>query len=308
MARIGFIGLGNMGGPMVANLLKAGHTVRGFDLSPVALEKLASNGGVVAASVADAVGDAEFVITMLPAGEHVHEVWLGAGGILDALRGRNQGPLLIDSSTIDVETARAVTAAAEKAGLDALDAPVSGGVGGAVAGTLTFMIGGTPEAFARGEAVLKNMGRSIVHTGAAGAGQAVKICNNMILAISMTGVAEAFSLGQKLGVDPQKVYDVVSVSTGRCWALNDYCPEPGLVPAAPSSKDYVAGFTAALMLKDLKLAQAAAAATGAPTPLGAHVVKLFQAAVDAGEGPKDFSVIRRWLGKQARETVVGGRK
>jgi len=304
MARIGFIGLGNMGGPMVANLVKAGHQVRAFDLNPAALDAAAANGATKAANVADAVGDAEFVVTMLPAGQHVREVWTGANGIIDALRGRNDGPLLIDASTIDVATARAVTKAAEDAGLDALDAPVSGGVGGAVAGTLTFMVGGTPEAFARGKPILEGMGKSIIHTGAAGAGQAVKICNNMILAISMAGVAEGFELGRKLGVDPQKIYDVVSVSTGRCWALNDYCPEPGIVATAPSSKDYTAGFTAALMLKDLKLSQDAAAAVNAPTGLGALVTKLYQRAVDAGEAAKDFSVIRRWLGKQDRKDVV----
>ena len=304
MARIGFIGLGNMGGPMVANLLKAGHAVRCFDLNPTALDAAVAAGGVQAKDVADAVGDAEFVVTMLPAGAHVRAVWTGADGIIEALRGRNDGPLLMDCSTIDVDTARAVTAAAEQAGLDALDAPVSGGVGGAVAGTLTFMVGGTEEAFARGKPVLADMGKSIVHTGAAGAGQAVKICNNMILAISMTGVAEAFALGQKLGVDPQKIYDVVSVSTGRCWALNDYCPEPGIVAGAPSSKDYAPGFTAALMLKDLKLSQDAATAVDAPTALGALATRLMQRVVDAGESAKDFSVLRRWLGKQSRADVV----
>ncbi|MSP04470.1 MAG: 3-hydroxyisobutyrate dehydrogenase [Acetobacteraceae bacterium] len=304
MARIGFIGLGNMGGPMVLNLLKAGHAVRVFDLNQAALDAAVAAGGVKAASVADVVADAEFVITMLPAGEHVRAVWTGADGIIEALRGRNQGPLLMDCSTIDVESACAVTKIAEDAGLDALDAPVSGGVGGAVAGTLTFMVGGTAEAFVRGKPILADMGKSIVHTGAPGAGQAVKICNNMILAISMTGVAEAFALGVKLGVDPQKIYDVVSVSTGRCWALNDYCPEPGLVAGAPSSKDYAAGFTAALMLKDLKLSQDAAVSVDVPTGLGAAVTKLFQRVVDEGEAAKDFSVIRRWLGKQGRKDVV----
>jgi len=304
MARIGFIGLGNMGGPMVANLLKAGHQVRAFDLNPAALDAAVAGGALRAGSTAEAVADAEFVVTMLPAGEHVRAVWTGKDGIIESLRGRNQGPLLIDSSTIDVATARAVAAAAEAAGLDALDAPVSGGVGGAVAGTLTFMVGGTAEAFARGKPVLEAMGRSIIHTGAAGAGQAVKICNNMILAISMTGVAEAFVLGAKLGIDPRKIYDVVSVSTGRCWALNDYCPEPGIVPGAPSSRDYAPGFTAALMLKDLKLARDAAVETDTPSVLGAEVVKLFQRTVDAGEAGKDFSVIRRWLATQSRKDLV----
>jgi 3-hydroxyisobutyrate dehydrogenase len=304
MARIGFIGLGNMGGPMVLNLVKAGHAVRAFDLNATALDAAVTGGAIRASGVADAVADAEFVVTMLPAGQHVNAVWTGPDGIIESLRGRNQGPLLIDASTIDVATARAVTKAAEDAGLDALDAPVSGGVGGAVAGTLTFMVGGTPEAFARGKPVLENMGKSIIHTGASGAGQAVKICNNMILAITITGVAEGFELGRKLGVDPQKIYDVVSVSTGRSWALNDYCPEPGIVPGAPSSKDYAAGFTAALMLKDLKLSQDAAAAVDAPTGLGAAATKLYQRAVDAGEAAKDFSVIRRWLGKQTRKDVL----
>jgi len=305
MARIGFIGLGNMGGPMVLNLVKAGHTVRAFDLNPTALDAAVAGGAIKASGVAEAVADAEFVVTMLPAGQHVRAVWTGPDGIIEALRGRNDGPLLIDASTIDVATARDVTKAAEEAGLDALDAPVSGGVGGAAAGTLTFMVGGTPEAFARGKPVLEGMGKSIIHTGASGAGQAVKICNNMILAITMTGVAEGFELGRKLGVDPQKIYDVVSVSTGRSWALNDYCPEPGIVAGAPSSKDYAAGFTAALMLKDLKLSQDAAAAVDAPTGLGAMATRFYQRAVDAGEAAKDFSVIRRWLGKQGRKDVVG---
>jgi len=299
---IGFLGLGNMGGPMARNLLKAGHSLTVFDPFPQAVAALVEAGASAAASpAAVAQAKVEAIVTMLPSAAHVKQVYQGKDGLLAHI---GQGVLLIDSSTIDPHSAREVAAAARKQGNPMLDAPVSGGTGGAAAGTLTFMVGGTPEAFARGKPVLEGMGKSIIHTGASGAGQAVKICNNMILAITITGVAEGFELGRKLGVDPQKIYDVVSVSTGRSWALNDYCPEPGIVAGAPSSKDYAAGFTAALMLKDLKLSQDAAAAVDAPTGLGAMATRFYQRAVDAGEAAKDFSVIRRWLGKQGRKDVV----
>ncbi|MCW3477117.1 3-hydroxyisobutyrate dehydrogenase [Limobrevibacterium gyesilva] len=296
---ISFIGLGNMGLPMAANLLKAGHDVLGFDLVPAALQAHAKAGGRVAASVAEAVRAADIVITMLPAGKHVAEVVLD--GILP---NATDTPLLIDSSTIDVETARRVAAAAAKAGLDMLDAPVSGGVGGATAGTLTFMVGGPDAAFARALPVLQAMGRNIVHTGPAGAGQAAKICNNMILGISMLGVSEAFVLADKLGLDRAKLFQVSSTSSGQCWALTSYCPVPGPVPASPANRAYAAGFAAALMLKDLQLSQAAAEAVGAATPLGAHAARLYQAVAEAGESGRDFSVVFPWLSGLSRKEAV----
>jgi 3-hydroxyisobutyrate dehydrogenase len=298
MATIGFIGLGNMGAPMAANLIKAGHRVTGYDLSPAALQQLATVGGGVATSAADAARDAEFVITMLPAGEHVRDVWLHQGGLIEAVRGAR--PLLIDCSTIDVESARTVTAAAEKAGLQMLDAPVSGGTVGAANGTLTFMVGGSEAAFARGLPILQAMGKNIFLAGGPGAGQAAKICNNMMLAINMVGVSEGFLLAQKLGLDWDKLLQIASTSSGQSWAMTSYCPAPGPVPAAPSNRDYAPGFMAALMLKDVKLSQAAADATGSPTPLAAHALSFYQAVVDAGDGAKDFSVVFRWLAGQKR--------
>jgi 3-hydroxyisobutyrate dehydrogenase len=298
MATIGFIGLGNMGGPMAANLVKAGHTVTGYDLSAAALDALAKAGGKTAASAADAVKGASIVITMLPAGEHVRDVYLHQGGLIEATA--TDKPLLIDCSTIDVETARTVTATAETAGLAMLDAPVSGGTVGAQNGTLTFMVGGTEDAFTRGKSVLEAMGKNIFHAGGPGAGQAVKICNNMMLAINMVGVSEGFLLAQKLGLDWEKLHRICSTATANSWALSNYCPAPGPVPAAPSNRDYAPGFAAALMVKDVKLSQAAAAATGAPTPLAALALGFYQQVVDAGDGGKDFSVVFRWLAEQKR--------
>ncbi|HET7880035.1 MAG TPA: 3-hydroxyisobutyrate dehydrogenase [Acetobacteraceae bacterium] len=299
MATIGFVGLGNMGAPMAANLVKAGHRVTGYDVNAAAVQALASAGVQPAQSAAEATRDADVVITMLPAGEHVREVWLNQGGLIDAVEGR--APLLIDCSTIDVESARTVTEAARVAGFDMLDAPVSGGVGGATAATLTFMVGGSEAAFARGLPVLQAMGKKIVHAGGSGAGQAAKICNNMMLAINMVGVSEGFLLARNLGLDWDRLFQVASTSSGQSWALSNYCPAPGPVPAAPSNRDYAAGFTAALMLKDVKLSQAAADATGSPTPLGAHAMSFYQALVDAGDGGKDFSVVFRWLAEQKRQ-------
>ena len=287
--KIAVVGLGNMGLPMAANLLKAGHEVAGFDLAATARAALAAQGGREAASVAEAVRGAELVITMLPAGKHVAQV---VPQILAAAQG---GPLLIDSSTIDVETARHVAAQAAEHGLALLDAPVSGGVGGATAGTLTFMVGGTEAAFARGLPVLKAMGRTIVHAGGPGAGQAAKICNNMILGISMIAVSEAFVLADRLGLDRQKLFDIASASSGQCWSLTSYCPVPGPVPGSPANRGYLPGFAATLMLKDLLLAQQAAAGSGAATPLGAHAARIYQALVDAGEGDRDFSVTYDYL-------------
>jgi 3-hydroxyisobutyrate dehydrogenase len=298
MATIGFIGLGNMGAPMAANLIKAGHRVTGYDLNPTALQQLATVGGGVAASAADAARGAAFVITMLPAGEHVREVCLHQGGLIEAVR--DSKPLLIDCSTIDVESARTVTAAAEQAGLEMVDAPVSGGTIGAANGTLTFMVGGSEAAFARGLPILHAMGKNIFLAGGPGAGQAAKICNNMMLAINMVGVAEGFLLAQKLGLDWEKLYAITSTATSQSWALSSYCPAPGPVPTAPSNRDYAPGFMAALMLKDVKLSQAAADATGSPTPLAAHALSFYQAVVDAGDGAKDFSVVFRWLAGQKR--------
>jgi 3-hydroxyisobutyrate dehydrogenase len=299
MATIGFIGLGNMGGPMAANLVKAGHSVTGYDLNLGALELLAKAGGKTAASAAEAVNGAEVVITMLPAGQHVRDVYLHQGGVIEAVMAAR--PLLIDCSTIDVETARAVTAAAEQAGLAMLDAPVSGGTAGAQNATLTFMVGGTDDAFARGRQILEAMGKNIFHAGGPGAGQAVKICNNMMLAINMIGVSEGFLLAQKLGLDWGKLHQICATATSNSWALSRYCPAPGPVPNAPSNRDYAPGFAAALMAKDVKLSQDAADQTGTPTPLGAQALRFYQQVVDEGQGGKDFSVVFRWLSQQKRE-------
>ena len=291
---IALIGLGNMGLPMAAKLLKAGHTVAGYDLAAANLAAHTAQGGRAASSVADAVAGADMVLTMLPAGKHVSAVY---ADILAAVTTR---PLLVDSSTIDVATARDVAAKAAAAGMEMLDAPVSGGVGGAVAGTLTFMCGGTDAGFAAAQPVLQAMGRNIILAGAAGAGQAAKACNNMMLAISMIGVAEGFVLGEKLGLDRQKLFDITSTATGQSWALTAYCPAPGPVPAAPSNRDYAPGFAAALMLKDLGLAQQAAQQAGAATPMGEHALRIYQALNDAGEGGQDFSVVFRYLAAMQR--------
>ena len=295
---IALIGLGNMGLPMAANLLKAGHKVAGFDLAPGNLAAHAANGGRVAISVADAVNGAEIVLTMLPAGRHVASVYAEIFAAVGTAR-----PLLVDSSTIDVATARDVAGKAAAAGMEMLDAPVSGGVGGAVAGTLTFMCGGTDAGFAAAQPALKDMGRNIIHAGSAGAGQAAKACNNMMLAISMIGVAEGFVLAEKLGLDRQKLFDITSTATAQSWALTSYCPAPGPVPAAPSNRDYAPGFAAALMLKDLGLAQQAATEAGAATPMGAHALRIYQALNDAGEGSNDFSVVFRYLSALQREAA-----
>ena len=298
MAHIGFIGLGNMGGPMAANLVKAGHTVTGFDLNPAALDALAKAGGHVAASAREAVVGASVVITMLPAGEHVREVFLHQGGIIDVVK--DDKPLLIDCSTIDVDSARAVAAAAEEAGLTMLDAPVSGGTLGAQNATLTFMVGGSEAAFAAGKPILEGMGKNIFHAGGPGAGQAVKICNNMMLAINMVGVSEGFILAQKLGLDWNKVHAICSTATSNSWALSTYCPAPGPAPAAPSNRDYAPGFMTKLMVKDVRLSQAAAESTGSPTPLAALALSFYEKAMEAGDSDKDFSVVFRWLAGQKR--------
>jgi 3-hydroxyisobutyrate dehydrogenase len=292
MARIGFIGLGNMGLPMAHNLIKAGHQVEGVDVTTAATDKLKSAGGAVAETHRIAAARADVVITMLPAGQHVREVYLGPGGIIE---NTNAGTLLIDGSTIDVETARAVAAAAAKRDLLMLDAPVSGGVGGATAGTLTFMVGGPERGYERALPILQQMGKTIVHAGGAGNGQAAKICNNMILGVAMIAVSEGFLLAEKLGLDAQKLFDIASKSSGQTWAMVNYCPWPGLVPTSPANRDYQAGFTAAMMLKDMKLSQDAAKAAGAKTPMGAEAAALYGRYVDSGEAGRDFSGIIRFL-------------
>ena len=286
MAKVGFVGLGLMGLPMAANLVKAGHAVVGFDIVAANLERAASLGVTSVGSAADAASAADAVVTMLPAGRHTLAVY--GSGVMQAAR---PGTLFIDSSTIDVGSARSAHEIAAKAGMLSIDAPVSGGVGGAEAGTLTFMCGGAEAAFDKAKPVLEAMGKRIVHCGEAGAGQSAKICNNMILGISMIGVAEAFVLAEKLGLSHQALFDVASTSSGQCWSLTSYCPVPGPVPAAPSNRDYKPGFASALMLKDLKLAQEAASAAGANTPLGAVAAQLYALHNAWGEGGTDFSGI-----------------
>jgi 3-hydroxyisobutyrate dehydrogenase len=292
MARIGFIGLGNMGLPMAQNLIKAGHQVEGVDVTTAATDRLKAAGGAVAETHKIAASRADVVITMLPAGQHVREVYLGSGGIIE---NANAGTLLIDCSTIDVATARAVAAAAEAKGLLMLDAPVSGGVGGATAGTLTFMVGGAERAYQRALSILQQMGKTIVHAGGPGNGQAAKICNNMILGVSMIAVSEGFLLAEKLGLDKQKLFDIASKSSGSCWSMVNYCPVPGPVPSSPANRDYQAGFTTAMMLKDMKLAQDAAKASGARTPMGAQAAALYGQYADSGAAARDFSGIIQFL-------------
>jgi 3-hydroxyisobutyrate dehydrogenase len=285
MANIAFIGLGNMGGPMAANLAKAQHRVRGYDLVVASREQAARNGISVVDSAIAAVANADIVITMLPAGRHVLDVWQ------QIVSHTKSGALLIDCSTIDVESARSAHALAEGHGMQSLDAPVSGGVGGATNGTLTFMVGGAPAAFKLAEPVLQQMGKKLVHCGGIGAGQAAKICNNMILGISMIGVCEAFALAEKLGLSHQALFDVASNSSGQCWSLTTYCPVPGPVPTAPSNSGYRPGFATALMLKDLRLAQEVAAGVGAVTPLGAEAAQLYALFSASGHASDDFSGI-----------------
>ncbi|TPI49720.1 3-hydroxyisobutyrate dehydrogenase [Mesorhizobium sp. B2-9-1] len=289
MTTIAFIGLGNMGNPMAANLVKAGHTVLGFDLIPENLTVAKEHGVTVMANAVAAVKDADVVITMLPAGKHVLSVYE------DIAPKAKKGGLFIDSSTIDVESARKAHAIAAKHGHPSIDAPVSGGTGGATAGTLTFMAGGSDQAFAAAEPILKPMAGRVVHCGGDGAGQAAKICNNMILGISMIGVAEAFVLAEKLGLSHQALYDVASTSSGQCWSLTTYCPVPGPVPASPANRDYKPGFAAALMLKDLKLSQEAAQNAGAVTPLGAEATQLYALFNAQGHAGADFSGIINFL-------------
>jgi len=288
--KIAFIGLGNMGGGMAANLAKAGHEVRAFDLSEEALARAVEAGCARAASAAEAVTGAEAVVTMLPAGQHVAGVYEA-----DVFPNAAPGTLLLDCSTIDVATARANIEAATAKGLVAVDAPVSGGIAAAHAGTLTFMVGGTDEGFARSQPILANMGKAVIHAGDAGAGQAAKICNNMLLGASMIATCESLALAQKLGLDPQKFFDIASVSSGQCWSLTSYAPLPGVGPTTPADNGYKGGFAAALMLKDLRLAMEAAQSVDADVPMGSRARELYEAFVAADKDGRDFSAIIQTL-------------
>jgi 3-hydroxyisobutyrate dehydrogenase len=291
MTQVAFIGLGNMGTPMAGNLVKAGHSVTGFDLVPANLERARARGVAPARSAGEAAEGAEIVITMLPAGKDTLAVYERT----DVLARSAPGAVLVDCSTIDVESARKAHAIAAAAGRLSLDCPVSGGVGGAEAATLTLMAGGSAEAFSKAHPVLASMSRKVVHCGSEGAGQAAKICNNMILGASMIVVCEAFVLAERLGLSHQALFDVASTSSGQCWSLTSYCPVPGPVPASPANHDYKPGFSAALMLKDLMLAQEAARSTGAATPIGAEAAQLYQLFVGSGGAGVDFSGIIRFI-------------
>ncbi|MEQ1497373.1 MAG: 3-hydroxyisobutyrate dehydrogenase [Novosphingobium sp.] len=288
--KIAFIGLGNMGGGMAANLVKAGHDVHAFDLSEQALARAKDSGCSTYTSVREAVQGAEAVVSMLPNGKIVESVYTS-----DVIGHAPSSALLLDCSTIDVDTARRVGAAAAAAGHDMVDAPVSGGIAAAAGGTLTFMVGGTAEGFVRAEPILAAMGKAVIHAGASGAGQAAKICNNMILGATMIATCEAFALAEKLGLDLQTFYDISSKASGQSWSMTAYCPAPGVGPASPADNGYQGGFAAALMLKDLKLAMEAAASAGAKVPMGARAEELYEAFSAAGNGGVDFSGIIKTL-------------
>jgi 3-hydroxyisobutyrate dehydrogenase len=290
MARIGFIGLGNMGGGMAANLAKAGHDVRAFDLSEEALSRARQSGCTPVGSASEAVTDADFVVTMLPAGKHVRSVY--EEQVFNAVPA---GALLMDCSTIDVASARAVSEAAAARNIAMLDAPVSGGIAAANGGTLTFMVGGAADAFARGEPILAAMGKAVIHAGESGAGQAAKIANNMLLGATMVATCEAFLLARKLGLDPQTFFDISSKASGQSWSMTSYCPLPGVGPLTPADNGYQGGFATALMLKDLKLAAEAAQSADASVPMGAMAGALYQAFANAGNGTLDFSAIIQML-------------
>jgi 3-hydroxyisobutyrate dehydrogenase len=294
MARIGFVGLGNMGGGMAANLAKAGHDVHAFDLSADALANAKSAGCLPVESAAAAAQGADAVVTMLPAGRHVAQVYQDA-----LFASAAPGTLLLDCSTIDVTTAKHVSEAAANKGLVAVDAPVSGGIAAAAGGSLTFMVGGSAEAFARAEPILGAMGKAVIHAGPSGAGQAAKICNNMLLGATMVATCEAFLLAQKLGLDPQTFFDISSVSSGQSWSMTSYSPLPGVGPETPADRDYQGGFAAGLMLKDLKLALQAASDANASVPMGAEAMALYQAFANNGHAGLDFSGIIRMLGGEA---------
>lgn len=288
--KIGFIGLGNMGGGMASNLVKAGHQVTAFDLSGEALAKAGAAGCKPVSDADEAVRDAEVIVTMLPAGKHVQSVYQSA-----VFANAPVGALLIDCSTIDVDTARAVSAAAKEKGLDAVDAPVSGGIAAANSGTLTFMVGGSETAFAKAEPVLADMGKAVIHAGENGAGQAAKICNNMLLGATMAATCETFNLAEKLGLDLQKFYDISSQASGQSWSMTSYCPVPAIGPQSPADNDYAGGFAAALMLKDMRLALEAAQSSGAKVPMGERAEELYSAFVEADKQGLDFSAIIKTL-------------
>jgi 3-hydroxyisobutyrate dehydrogenase len=290
MARVAFIGLGNMGGGMAANLAKAGHEVVAFDLSQDALARAAANGCTIAENAEQAVASAEAVVTMLPAGKPVAEVYR-----TNVLLNAPKSAILIDCSTIDVATAKAVEGEAAFAGFTMVDAPVSGGIAAAEGGTLTFMVGGSDDGFERARVFLEQMGKAVIHAGDAGAGQAAKICNNMLLGATMAATCEAFVLAQKLGLNPQTFFDISSKASGQSWSMTSYCPVPGVGPETPADRDYQGGFAAALMLKDLKLAMEAAEAAGAYTPMGGEAEELYQRFVDRGGAHKDFSALIKMI-------------
>ena len=288
--KVAFVGLGNMGGGMAANLVKAGHDVNAFDLSPEALTRARDNGCAVFTSVREAVVGVDAVVSMLPNGKIVASVFEN-----DILGHAPTGTILLDCSTIDVGTARSVTADAVAAGYDMVDAPVSGGIAAANGGTLTFMVGGTDAAFARAEPILAAMGKAVIHAGASGAGQAAKICNNMLLGASMIATCETFAMAEKLGLDLQTFYDISSKASGQNWSMTSYCPVPGVGPTTPADNDYQGGFVTALMLKDLKLAMEAASLAGADVPMGARAAELYAQFDEAGNGGLDFSAIIQTL-------------
>lgn len=287
---IAFIGLGNMGGGMAANLVKAGHSVRAFDLSAEALARAKEHGADTFDNVREAVQGVDAVVSMLPNGSIVEKVY-----VTDVIGQAPASALLLDCSTIDVATARKTAEAAASAGYVMVDAPVSGGIAAANAGTLTFMVGGEDEAFSRAQPILAAMGKAVIHAGAIGAGQAAKVCNNMLLGIHMIGTCEAFAMAQRLGLDPQKFYDIASVSSGQCWSMTSYCPVPGVGPQSPADNEYQGGFASALMLKDLKLAMEAAHTAGSQVPMGERAKELYEAFAEAGNGGLDFSAIIKTL-------------
>lgn len=292
MTKIAFIGLGNMGSGMCANLAKAGHDVRAFDLNADAVKAAVSAGASAAAAVKEAVSDVDVVVSMLPAGKHVHQVYFGEDGVTSHAK---SGTLFLDCSTISVEEAREAAAKAAEAGFSYMDAPVSGGVAAAEAGSLTFMVGGPKDGFDKAKPVLDVMGKNVFHAGDPGNGQVAKIANNMLLGISMIGTCEAFNLAEKLGLDAQTFFDISSTASGQCWSMTSYCPAPGPVPAAPSNRDYKPGFAVAMMLKDLRLAMSAGDDVGADTPLGNHAQQIYSKLDEDGFGDIDFSGVMRRL-------------
>lgn len=298
MTQIAFIGLGHMGLPMAKNLLKAGHEVTGYDLVPEALEAFVKAGGKSGRSIAETVKGAALIITMLPEGKHVRAAYEGSQGIFNHIQ---QGALIAECSTIDIETARHIHGAAENKGMRLIDAPVSGGVTGAEAATITFMVGGAKTDFEGILPYLELMGKKIIHCGGAGLGQAAKICNNLILGITMVGVSEAFNLGEKLGLEPQTLFDVTSESSAQCWSITKYCPVPGPVPTSPANRDYTPGFTATMMLKDLKLASQAAQLTSNASPLGEEALSLYTLFCNQGGKEKDFSGIIKFLKGEVKD-------